>query len=273
MITIVTAFYDIGRSNWSSLARSTETYFKSFERLCQLKNDIVLFTSPEFRERIELIQRSKKNLTVYYVDIFQHYSALLEKIKSIQNDESYKAGITSPTSPEYYEPRYVLINYLKSYFCIEAFKRNSELTGTVAWIDFGYCRKDRFLPSSKQWDYDFGDGIHLFNLLDVNDDIDIISTIKTNRVYIQGCHIVASQQGWGKLNALMKQVLDELMAQTLVDDDQTLLLLSYLKSKQDFTLHKANLTKKLGWFFIFKHYNRPEHNRHFLINKIMALFK
>jgi protein YibB len=273
MITIVSAFYDIGRSDWSAFARSTETYFKSFERLCQLKNDIILFTSTEFRERIEQIQRRKKNLTVYYVDVFQQYSTLLEKIRLIQNDESYKEGITSPSSPEYYEPRYVLINYLKSYFCNEAFKRNTALTGTVAWIDFGYCRKNRFLPSSKQWDYDFGDGIHLFNLLDVSDDIDVVSTIKTNTVYIQGCHIVASEQGWKKLNELMAQVLDELMAKTLIDDDQTLLLLSYLKSKQDFTLHKANLTKKLGWFFIFKHFNRSENIRPLFIHKIMSLFK
>lgn len=273
MISIVTAFYDIGRSDWKAFPRSVDTYFAAFERMCKLDNDIIVFTSEEFKERIEAVQRKKKNLTVYYVDIFKPNTELLEKISAVQNNAQFKEGITNPACPEYFEPRYILINYLKSYFCIEAFKRNSQLAGTVAWIDFGYCRKNRFLPTIKRWDYEFDDKIHLFNLLDIHDNIHVVDTIKTNTVYIQGCHIVAKQNGWLRLNHLMKEVLDDLLAKTLVDDDQTLLLLSYLKSKEDFVIHKANLTKKLGWFFIFKHFNMTKYTSPSLLELLVSPFR
>ena len=41
-ITIVTAFYDIGRGDWKYFTRKTSYYFECFERLCQLKNKIVV---------------------------------------------------------------------------------------------------------------------------------------------------------------------------------------------------------------------------------------
>lgn len=271
MITIVTAFYDIGRSDWNFKPRSVEHYFSNFERMCQLHNNIILFTSDKFRDRVEIILKKKNNLTVYYVDIFEANAELLEKISAVQNNESFKEGITNPTSPEYFEPRYILINYLKSYFCIEAFKRDNQLTGTVAWIDFGYCRKNRYLPTTKRWDYEFNDKIHLFNLIDIHNNIDIVDTIKTNTVYIQGCHIIAQQKGWLRLNQLMAEVLNDLLSKTLVDDDQTLLLLAYLRSKENFVIHKAQITKKLGWFFIFKHFNLAKNNAG-LLSRLILLF-
>lgn len=273
MISIVTAFYDIGRSDWKAFHRSADTYFSAFERMCQLDNDIILFTSENFKSRVSNIQKFKKNLTVYYIDIFSENTALLERIAEIQTDVTFREGIVDPSSPEYWEPRYILINYLKSYFCLEAYKRIPKINNKVAWIDFGYCRKDNYIPLSKKWDYDFEDKIHLFNLLDIDESIDIVHTIKHNKVYIQGCHIVAHKDGWIKLNKLVSEALENLMKNTLIDDDQTLLLMAYLNSKEDFALHKANINTKLGWFFIFKHYNKMEYSFKLISEKILSLFK
>ncbi|MBD5709322.1 WlaTC/HtrL family glycosyltransferase, partial [Citrobacter freundii] len=51
-ITIVTAFFDIGRGDWTSnkgfsphLERTADTYIQYFENLSKLDNDMVIFTS------------------------------------------------------------------------------------------------------------------------------------------------------------------------------------------------------------------------------------
>ena len=58
-ITIVTAFFDIGRGNIPKnqgypgyLTRTTKTYFKYFSNLAKLNNEMVIFTSPDLKERI-----------------------------------------------------------------------------------------------------------------------------------------------------------------------------------------------------------------------------
>lgn len=67
-ITIVTAFFDIGRSEWSKekghpnyLQHSSGEYFSN---LAKLNNNRVVYTSKEFVERIRDIQGSKPTIIV-----------------------------------------------------------------------------------------------------------------------------------------------------------------------------------------------------------------
>ena len=53
-ISIVTAFFDIGRGNWTPdkglphyLQRSNDTYLERFSHLSKLENEIVIFTTNE----------------------------------------------------------------------------------------------------------------------------------------------------------------------------------------------------------------------------------
>ena len=263
MITIVTAYFDIGRGSWKSFSRSTDEYFRNFSRLCYLENDLILFTESKHEPRLK--KYTKTNLKVIYFDlIFKENEELLNKIQKIQQSDTFKDGILSPNCPEYFSPHYVLINSLKSFFCNKEMqmdlvdKKNSNL---LAWLDFGYLRKNFQLPYSLKWDYNFTQKIHLFSLLPIEGDFDknrILKIVKSNEVYIQGCHIIAPLKLWHKLETLVKESLMNLIEDGLVDDDQTLLLMAYLKSKNDFEIHPAKLDKKLGWFFIFKHYNNCE---------------
>ncbi|RQO63557.1 hypothetical protein DBR47_03255 [Paucibacter sp. KBW04] len=259
MITIVSAFFDIGRANWSAYSRSVDTYFKNFSRLCALENDVVLFTESRHRERLEALQRSKPNLTVYYQDdLFERHAPMLARIEQIQQSESFREGIQDPSCPEYNSPKYVLINYLKSRFCVEAIERLQLSCPRVAWIDFGYLRKNRQLPVSLRWDYPFEDKIHLFSLKPYGADVDIVHAIKHNTVFIQGCHIVASRQKWALMAELMEQAYHSLEQRDLIDDDQTLLLMASLSAPEQFVVRPALIEAKLDWFFIFRRYNRFE---------------
>lgn len=259
MITIVTAFFDIGRADWSAYARSVDRYFKNFARLCLLENDVILFTESKHRARLAPLQSRKPNLTVYYDDdLFTRHEDLLAAISRVQQLPAYRQGLNDPTCPEYNSPKYVLVNYLKSQFCVEAIQRSRPASDTVAWIDFGYLRKNRFLPRSLRWDYDFGDKIRMFRLQPIDGEIDWVHAIKNNTVYIQGCHLVAPQAKWPLMARLMEESFQRLLAQDLMDDDQTLLLMSCLSAPEHFEVLPAELDARLSWFFIFRKFNRHE---------------
>lgn len=253
---IVTAFYDIGRSQWQHYQRSSDRYFDCFERLCLLKNDIVVFSQPQFRERFEAIQRRKPNLSVVYDDIFERHATLLERIRRVQQDPVYRAGIVPIDSPEYNSAEYVLVNTLKSDFCCQALAKSGH--EQVAWIDFGYLRKPRQLPRSRRWMSPWPKGIHFFGLRSLDQPIDLLKTIQTNTVYIQGCHLVAHREDWPLMRDGVHAALEELLVRDWVDDDQTLLLMVALKHPDRVTVHPNVEDPRFGWFNLFRRFNAAE---------------
>ena len=66
-ITIVTAFFDIGRGQWNSrqggnqpfLKRTTDTYFRRFAHLASLDNEMVVFTSPDLVDRVRRLRKGR----------------------------------------------------------------------------------------------------------------------------------------------------------------------------------------------------------------------
>jgi protein YibB len=263
-ISIVTAFFDIGRGDWARrpntpawLARSTEDYFACFERMCRLENEIVVFTQSKFAERIAAARRKlgfeNQTRIVCKDDLFEDHGVELGKIARVMQMPGFLAGVTHPHCPEYWEPRYVLINYLKSFFACEAVEQGLAASEFLAWVDFGYCRDESVLPKSLAWDYPFSDKIHLFNI-ERPDSQDLVSIIKTNKVYFQGCHIVAPRKKWADLKRLMRNAFDMLISYDLMDDDQTLLLMAYRNAPSLFETHFVDAGKS-GWFVLFKDYN------------------
>ena len=257
-ITIVTAFYDIGREDWEYFTRKTSYYFECFERLCQLKNKIVVFSEIKFKSLFDKIIRDiKPDLVVIYEDIFDNNKELIDKIKKTQQLLQKEGGLTYElTSPEHWCPEYVLLTTLKTYFCCTAINKISEIDNTVSWIDFGYIRKEKYLPESKIWRYNFGNKIYLWSIRNIPQKINILEIIKNNTVYIMAGHIVASKEKWFYLNNLMNEQLEQLLSNSLIDDEQTLLLLSYMSNKKEFVLYREIIDcDNLDWFYIFHLYN------------------
>ena len=70
-------------------------------------------------------------------------------------------------------------------------------------------------------------------------------------------HIVASKEKWYYLNKVMNEQLEKLLSNSLVDDEQTLLLLSYMSNKKEFVLYREIIDyDNLDWFYIFQYYNQ-----------------
>jgi len=258
-ITIVTAFYDIGRGEWNNFSRKTSYYFECFERLCKLKNKIIVFSEKKFKSRFDnIICNIKPDLIVIYEDIFETNKKLINKIKKTQKILQKEGGLTyGLTSPEHWCPEYVLLTTLKTYFCCSAIQKISEVDDIVSWIDFGYVRKEKYLPKSKIWRYNFADKIYLWSIKNIPQKINISDIIKNNIVYIMAGHIVASKEKWKYLKKMMDEQLEKLLINSLVDDEQTLLLLSYMTNKEEFVLYREIIDyNNLDWFYIFHYYNQ-----------------
>lgn len=250
-ITIVTAFFDIGRNSWSKFQRPVDFYLESFSRLSKLNNQIIVYTSEDLREIVENIS---PNVTVIPYDFDEKSKATVLKANESQ-ENMRRNNLVDPNlfgNPEYCVPEYVAVTSWKPKFVVDAISRNIIKNDLVAWIDFGYCREQDSVPS-KSWSYDFDHKkIHIFSMSEIDHHRPIADVIYTGDVYIQGCHIVADKNGWTELESLMSGSLQDLFDQGLADDDQGILLLSYLKSPNRFEIHAGN---PIEWFRIFKDYN------------------
>jgi protein YibB len=267
-ISVVTAFYDIGRGNLPKVKhgrelpfyqhRSVDTYFDFFSKLAKLQNEMVIYTTPNFEDRIKTIRKNigLEELTkVVVTDSYlpERYELIKSMVQKVMDDPAYYGKVVNPQLIEYWHADYVLVNIFKAWYVTDAIQKGLITNDLTAWIDFGYVRNDTTIPQSNRWTYNFDrEKIHFFNQYPIDRSRSIDSIIYTGDVYIQGCHIVAGTEKWKLLKELVLNNVETLLQNNLIDDDQTLLLMSYLSSSQDCELHPADPN---DWFRIFKAYN------------------
>jgi len=267
-ISIVTAFFDIGRGNLPTTKhgrilphyqhRNVDTYFDFFRKQAKIENNMVIHTSENFADRIydirkEFGMQNATDVVVHSSFLPNDFIPIKEKIEHIMQSPEYYNKVLNPQLIEYWHSDYVLVNILKSFYVTESIRKGLIKTDLTAWIDFGYCRTDETIPKCNKWNYNFNkEKIHFFNIhpIDVRRPVDTI--IYTGDVYIMGCHIVAGTHKWNGLRELMEKNLNDLLEHNLIDDDQTLLLMSYLTAPEEFELRYVDPS---DWFIIFKKYN------------------
>ena len=211
-ITIVTAFFDIGRGNLPAMIRgrilpphqhrSTETYFEFFKNLAKIKNDMVIYTTKEHAERIRNIRimeglGDRTNVMILPSYLPLDMTETRDNIQNIMEDETFWKSVDNPHLIEYWNSDYVLINILKSLYVTHAINSEVIKTDLAAWIDFGYVRTLETLPKSLEWKYPFDkDKMHMFKMREIEPERPISDIIKTGDVYTQGCHIVGGVSVW-----------------------------------------------------------------------------
>lgn len=251
-ISIVTAFYDIGRGDWSMsveknggplphyLQRSVDKYIDHFTRMCEIDTEIIVYTSSDIAPRLSAIS---PNVKIVEYDYFNIHKDLRDRIESIQANPDFikKINPYQVRNPEYWSKDYVGVTSLKAFYVHDAFERGLITNDWAAWVDFGYCRDDEHVPTSKKWEYDFTPGLmHYFNYREPNvktPTSDVTIAVLNNIVYIIGGVFVGQKEQWSVLKDDMKRSLETLMNQGLVDDDQGLLLMSYFYNPDMYELH------------------------------------
>lgn len=254
-ISIVTAFYDIGRGDWTTsveknggplphyLERSVDKYIDHFTRMCSIDTEIIVYTSSDIAPRLSNIS---PNVKVVEYDYFNIHQEMRDKIQSIQSDPTFVKRINpyQVRNPEYWSKDYVGVTSLKAFYVHDAFERGLITNEWAAWVDFGYCRDDEHIPTSKKWEYDFTPELmHYFNYREPvrNRSMENVQlAVLNNIVYIIGGVFVGQKEQWQKLEEYMKKSLEILFDNKLVDDDQGLLLMSYFLNPDMFELHKMD---------------------------------
>lgn len=262
-ITIVTAFFDIGRGNIKRenapdyMTRTNSTYFEYFSNLSKLENDMVIFTSPNFENKIRQIRQGKPTIIIL-LDFDKKFQYIKNQIRTIQNSESFISRVRPDllNNIEYWSAEYVLINNLKTYFVNKAIQKASIRTKLVSWVDFGYIRSAETLNNIKLWQYDFDENfVHLFSIKrkhTIETHQDVLDFIFNNKVYVIGGVIVANKTQWHTFMHLLHKNQKELMRQGIVDDDQGLYMMCLFQQPN---LFKVNYLGKEQWFSVFKKYD------------------
>jgi len=265
-ISIVTAFYDIGRGDWTPdkglphyLQRSTDTYIERFTHLTKLDNELIVVTTPDIGKRLKEISEKVK---IIEYDPFNDFSTHTSKIIGIQESVNFKQMIhpSQVKNPEYWSQKYVLVNLLKSHFVNMAIDAGLVSNNLAAWLDFGYCRGEHTLPKSLKWSYNFDPTkIHLFAYKDLDKQNTLQNIIATNDVHILGAKIVAHKKMWPVMEHKMFGAFDLLYANKLMDDDQTMMLICATQNPELFEQHRIP-DHQLGLdpFVIFKNFNTAE---------------
>ncbi|WP_313072563.1 protein YibB [Atlantibacter hermannii] len=259
--TIVTAYFDINRGEWTAnkgfrekLARSSDVYFDYFKRLAALENNMVVFTSPDLKERIEKIREGKPT-TVITLDIKKKFKHIRSRIEKIQQDVNFKKKLAEHQlkNPEYWSPDYVLVCNLKTYFVNKAIDAGLVNTARVAWIDFGYCRTPVVTRNIKCWDHPFDkDKMHFFTIqkgLNVSSLQQAFDFMIGNHVYIIGGAIVGTREKWREFYPLVTESQKLTLNNNIVDDDQGIFVMCYYKQP---ALFRLNYLGRGKWFDLFR---------------------
>lgn len=249
-ITIVTAFFDIGRTNFKELPRSNDKYLEHFKFWARMKNNLVIYTDsvmgPKAMKVREEYGLKDKTKLVIIDDISTIDNDLLTRMQKIDNSKPFLNYRYNPNATEnngFYN--YVML--LKTW-CIKDAVDNG-VTGQVAWLDFGYNHGgDVFtdpLDFDYEWKYNFEDKVTYFALKE-DDGEPIFKKVASLDPVIMGAPFVVSSKYANELWELEKECMNSLLDVGFTDDDQLIMLMAYRKKPSMFDIKLSN------WFMPLK---------------------
>ena len=248
--TIVTAFFDIGRENWTISPRSINDYFINFEGYFHQPYKQILFLDDKYIDKLNELRAKYKNdthLTVIPInEVWLKNNIwcwnLLERETQIMNSEYFKNLIKHRnTVPETVFPKYTLINHAKIDFICYSIKNNLINDELIAWSDFGCCK----IPENLFRVFDFNKidknkiNICLYNDLDIK-DTDIIYTILNAPVKVTGGFYIGNKSLFNDYQQLYHKILLYFQHNDLADDDQHIMLRCYYEYPSLFKLHNMH---------------------------------
>jgi hypothetical protein len=262
-ISIVTAFFDISREAWGNNnriderhKRSVDVYLSYFSNLAKIKNQVIIFIDENLAQKVLDIRKAHglADKTVIFTSknffLVDEILKISQRIQAIMNGK-FHDYVWTKSSPEYNDPKYVLVNAFKSFFAAYAIDKKIVTSPQVAWIDFGYCRDNDRFDSSTPWRFNAQNKMNLFYILTLNDE-PVFSIVKEGDVYFQGGHLIGDLNSWVDFEREIDISFRSLMDCGFIDDDQTLILMAYRRNPSSYIIHPVD---SKDWFIVFKHFN------------------
>ncbi len=255
-ITLVTAFFNIGRENFKAIPRTDITYLNNFKFWARMHNKLIVYTDEQTGKYVEEIRAAfglKDETTIITLaDIYSIEPEILKKMREISanpwfRDFRYLPNATSNIAD------YSYLMLLKTWFLKDAVERGLA-KGTISWIDFGFNHGGELYTIPEEfdfeWRYDFSDKIHLF-YYQKYDEKPIFEIVRRLCDCFMGCLMIIPDHYCNDLWELNRSAMIALNTADLIDDDQLLLLMSYRAKPEIFEITQSE------WFLPLKEYGAP----------------
>jgi hypothetical protein len=135
-LTLVTAYYDIGRTQ-----RPTETYLTWMKKTLELNAPFVIFTQQKFKSQIEAIIPRNRPVAIIVLEFRDlPYHRDVAGVTKIINSSVYKKKMAAPSRIECTNPLYNVVQYSKLTFLHLASDKNTFGSVQFVWMDAGASR-------------------------------------------------------------------------------------------------------------------------------------
>lgn len=253
-VTLVTAFYDIGRSKWNSqFTRKSEEYIESFRVFLSYDYNMIIYVDDRYYEKLnKLVESSPHAKNKLLIPINENWMSKniwtwtkLPREKEIMSSDNYRKLIPHRIAAKYPEnvnPEYTIITHSKIDFVCKAIDDQMISTDIVVWVDFGYFynkTQDKHIPK-KRFDTSKLD-LKKINLCGMNEiteeDRNILYTLTHAPVKICAYLFAGTKDKMKWFQSQCHEALEIYQDNGLADDEQALWLLCYFSNKDEFKIH------------------------------------
>ena len=251
-ITLVTAFFDIGRKDYKRYPRSNDDYLEYFSVWARMNNKVIVYTNSDMAKKVIEVRRKygleSKTIIVEVNDETKIEKELYDKMHLIsQNDEFLNFRFIHDALSNNAKYDYVM---LLKYWCLKDAVQKGYANGMVAWIDFGFNHGDKCYINPEEFNFTWktnlnSQKIHLFSLHEL-DDTPIFKHVMKLDDSLMGAPIILPDFLCDKFWNLVKLSMESLIRVGFIDDDQLLILMAYRENSELFEIHISD------WFLPLK---------------------
>lgn len=268
-VTIVTAFYDLDRSNWSSpmFRRPTEDYIRAFSRLVSNDYSMVIYADARHLNTIrDLVSASIGSDKKVVIPISEEWMienlwswSRLQRETEIMNSAQYKDVIPQRIAmgyPENVNPRYTILTHSKIDFLCHAIENHHAITNNLMWVDFGYLSDKAvaggFVPKKRLSSLNMiPNKVNLCSLANriVEQDFDPIFTLKNAPEKLTAGVFCGSTSVLKKFQQVSHECLVQMQGMGIADDEQAVWLGCIKTSPSLFAIHMFP-----GWHYGLRYF-------------------
>ena len=250
-ILFVTAFKDIGRSEWNSHKRTNEDYFNYFLNITNnIKYKLIVYLDDDITK--ELLSKYKFNDNIIFdkitnVDTF--YEKYLVEERRVISSIEFKNKLPKHRfrkHPETWSAKYTLINHSKVNFVSYSRKQYPDYK-FYSWIDFGYVRQISSLP--KDIDISKLPEKIIYQAFQIpSKRLNAIQMLQIDEAVIAGSAFIVANSLVENFQNIYENKIKLWHQHYICDDDQSLVLQLYHENKEIFELIQDN-----NWFSLYNH--------------------
>lgn len=267
-ITLISAFFDIGRGNSENFVRtrSKDDYLAFFKKWARIKNHLIVFCQDNTTKNEILTIRKDFGLVnetevIVVDDIFLVEKDMYDRMVEVSENAHFLRLREGDDNIPENTAKYCYVTNLKSYFLYYANLECEIKTENIAWIDFGYNHGGKSLENEMDWSFNLkcntSSKVTLFyrgESVDERPLFEIIRSVQPES--ITGGLIVCPKILVNDFWALTKDSIYSLLCIGFEDDDQTVFLLVSRRRPEMFEVKRETY-----WFLGIKEHCNGGHMR------------